>query len=84
MLVIVQSKISSDMLLKLLTIISLVCITKALTKCKLVVYNEENHKGFHETLHESKWVSTDSSIEIKSFHVHGNCKWAMYRVVPGE
>ena len=84
MLVIVQSKISSDMLLKLFTIISLVCITKALTKCKLVVYNEENHTGFHETLHESKWVLTDSSIEIKSFHVHGHCKWAMYRVVPGQ
>ena len=82
MLVIVQSKISSDMLLKLLTIISLVCITKALTKCKLVVYNEENQTGFHEILHEPKWVSTDSSIEIKS--VHGHCKWAMYRVVPGQ
>ena len=82
MLVIVQSKISSDMLLKLLTIISLVCITAALAKCKLVVYNEENHTGFHETLHESKLVNSD--IEIKSFHVHGHCKWAMYRVVAGE
>ena len=81
MLVIVQSKISSDMLLKLLTIISLVCITTTLAKCKLVVYNEENHKGFHETLHESKLVS---SIEIKSFHVHGHCKWEMNRIVAGK
>ena len=63
---IVESKISSDMLLKVLTIIS------------LVVYNEENHKGFHETLHKSKLVS---SIEIKSFHVHGHCKWEMNRIV---
>ena len=84
MLVIVEFKVSSDMLLKLLTIISLVCITTALAKCKLVVYNEENHKGFHETLHESKWVSTDSSIEIKSFHVHGHFKQAMFKVVAGE
>ena len=82
---IVESKISSDiMLLKVLTIISLVYITTALAKCKLVVYNEENHKGFHETLHESKWVSTDSSIEIKSFHVHGHCKWEMNRIVAGK
>ena len=81
---IVESKISSDMLLKVFAIFSLVCITTALAKCTLVVYNEKNHKGFHETLHESKWVSTDSSIEIKSFHVHGHCKWAMYRVVAGE
>jgi hypothetical protein len=81
MSVIVESKISSDMLLKVLTIISLVFITTALAKCKLVVYNEENHKGFHETLHESKLVS---SIEVKSFHVHGNCKWAMNRVVQVE
>ena len=82
MLVIVESKISSDMLLKLLTIISLVCITTALAKCKLVVYNEENHKGFHETLLESKPVNSD--IEIKSFHVHGDCKWEMNRIVAGE
>ena len=78
MLAIVESKIRSDMLLKVLTIISLVCITTALAKCKLVVYNEENHKGFHETLHESKLVS---SIEIKSFHVHGHCRWSMGKVV---
>ena len=78
---IVESKISSDMLLKVLTIISLVCITTTLAKCKLVVYNEENHKGFHETLHDSDLVS---SIEIKSFHVHGHCKWSMNRVVKLE
>ena len=69
------------MLLKILTIISLVCITTALAKCKLVVYNEEDHKGFHETLHESKSVK---NIEIKSFHVHGHCKWAMYRDRSGD
>ena len=78
MLLIVASKISQDMLLKVFAIFSLVCITTALAKCKLVVYNEENHKGFHETLHESKLVS---SIEVKSFHVHGHCEWSMDRVV---
>ena len=81
MLLIVASKISQDMLLKVFAIFSLVCITTALAKCKLVVYNEENHKGFHETLHESKLVS---SIEIKSFHVHGHCKWEMNRIVAGK
>ena len=78
---IVESKISSDMLLKVFAIFSLVCITTALAKCTLVVYNEENHKGFHETLHDSDLVSR---IEIKSFHVHGHCKWEMNRVVAGE
>ena len=78
---IVESKISSDMLLKVLSIFSLVCITTVLANCKLVVYNEKDHKGFHETLHESKLVS---KIEIKSFHVHGHCKWEMNRIVAGK
>ena len=77
---IVESRISSDMLLKALTIISLVYITTALAKCKLVVYKEENHKGLHETLDESKVVND----EIKSFHVHGHCKWEMNRIVAGK
>ena len=62
------------MLLRGLVIFSLVCIT---TGCKLVVYNEEDFKGFHETLHDTKLVE----IEIKSFRVHGHCRWSMDKVV---
>ena len=62
----------------------LVCVTTVLAKhhgCKLVVYNEKNYQGFHETLHDSKLVET---IEIKSFHVHGHCNWSMNKVVDLE
>ena len=68
------------MLLRGLAIFSLAFITTVLAKnhsCKLVVYNEEDFKGFHETLHDKKLVE----IEIKSFHVHGHCRWSMDKVV---
>ena len=64
------------MFLRGLAIFSLVCITTVLG-CKLVVYTEEDYKGFHETIHDEKIVE----IEIKSFHVHGPCKWSMDKVV---
>ena len=63
-----------------LAIFSLVCITTVLATnhgCNLVVYNEKDCKGFHETLHDEKLVE----IEIKSFRVHGHCKWSMDKVV---
>ena len=68
------------MLLRGLAIFSLVCITTVLATnhgCKLVVYNEEDYKGFHETLHDTKLVE----MEIKSFHVHGHCRWSMNKIV---
>ena len=68
------------MLLRVLAIFSVVCTTAVLATnhgCKLVVYNEEDFKGFHETIHDTKLVK----IEIKSFHVHGHCRWSMDKVV---
>ena len=68
------------MLLRDLAIFLLVCITAVSANCKLVVYNEEDFKGFHETLQDTKLVE----IEIKSFHVHGPCRWSMDKVVMGK
>ena len=68
------------MLLRVLAIFSLVCITTVLATyhdCKLVVYNEEDYQGFHETIRDTKEVK----IEIKSFHVHGHCRWSMDKIV---
>ena len=68
------------MLLRGLAIFSLISVTTVLAtndRCKLVVYNEEDYKGFHETLLDTKLVE----MEIKSFHVHGPCRWSMSRVV---
>ena len=65
------------MLLRGLAIFSLVCISSVLAGCKLVVYNEEDFKGSHETLRDKKLVE----MEIKSFHVHGPCRWSMGKVV---
>ena len=68
------------MLLRGLAIFSLACVTIVLTTndgCKLVVYNEEDFKGSHKTLHDAKLVE----MEIKSFHVHGHCRWSMDQIV---
>ena len=68
------------MLLRGLAIFSVVSITAVLATnhgCKLVVYNEEDFKGFQETIHDTKLVE----IEIKSFRVHGHCRWSMDKVV---
>ena len=67
------------MLLRRLAIFSYLCITTVLA-CNLVVYNEKDFKGFHETLHDTKLVE----IEIKSFRVHGHCRWSMDKVVKGK
>ena len=68
------------MLLRGLAIFSLACITAVLATthgCRLVVYTEEDYKGLHETILDIKEVK----IEIKSFHVHGHCKWSMDKIV---
>ena len=73
-----------DTLLKVLSIFSIVCISTTFARndgCKLEVYNEENFKGFHNTLYHSRIVS---SIEMKSFAVHGPCEWLIYRIVKEE
>ena len=64
------------MFLRGLAIFSLACIATVLATndgCKLVVYNEEDYKGSHETLFDRKLVE----MEIKSFHVHVHCRWSM-------
>jgi hypothetical protein len=68
------------MLLRGLAIFSLACIATVLATndgCKLVVYNEEDFKGSQETLRDTKLVE----MEIKSFRVHGYCRWSMDKVL---
>ena len=55
------------MLLRGLAIFSLVYVTTVLASCKLVVYNEEDFKGSHETLRDKKLVEMEIKCHLQSY-----------------